>query len=183
MMILDIFKYFGQFPQRQAVLDLFFSNRSEMAGYASLKAYIETMSIHSRIPSISGFAFGENEASVKKHVLDLTGTFMYVDFGELSTTRDQKNSITNTFRMGVTIAMKTGVTLDAIEYAIASDETMKLVQSMLQLMTSDQAENAWIKELSSDYETVPFDAPDWQAHGWTILFNRKGADMLNVKNL
>ena len=183
MIILDLFKYFAQFPERQAVLDLFFSNRSGLSGYGSLKTYVETMPVHSRIESITGFAFGENEASVKRHVLDLTGTFMYVDFGDLSTSRDQRNSIRNTFKVAVTVAMKTGGSLDAVEYAIASDETMKLVQSLLQMMNADQSESSWLKELSNQYEIVPFDAPEWQSHGWSILFDRVGADMLNIKKL
>lgn len=183
MIIVDILKYFAQFPLQGGVLNMFSNGRSDIAGYTELLSEMKTMPKYSRLPQITNYVFGENNDSVKSRVLGFDGTFLYVDYGELHSQRDKVNSIEDTFKMAVTIATKISSTLDHIELAIISDTDFFLIKNLIQMLLSDQTEISWLKEISKGYSIVPFDAPDWNAFGWTLLFDREGKDMLDIKSM
>jgi hypothetical protein len=182
-MILDILKYFAKYPTRAAVIAAFSNGRSDFSTYATLMAYINNMSDHSRLPDVKGFVFGENYDAVKAHIHQLTEIYLYVDYGELNSSRDAKNAIHDVFKMGATIAMKIPNNYDQIECALASEQCLTIIRDMVRLILADQKEIPWLKEIGTDYTIVPFDAKEFSSYGWTLLFERKGADMLNIKNL
>jgi len=182
-MIIDILKYFGKFPAKTAILDIFSRGRSDLPAYAVLKTYFENAPVHSLIPEIEGFLFGENEDSVKTHVGKLHGIYLFVDYGDLSSSRNAKNSIEDDFQMALTIAMKLPEAYDQVECAIASEECLKHIITLIQIILDDQKEVSWLKELSNNYTIIPFDSKNFSSYGWTLQMNRKGADMLNIKNI
>ena len=105
--IINLFLYFARFPQRQGVLDIFNKDRSEIPGYDSLKSLVEAMTEAPVHPEVCGFVFGPNFYSVKTCVSQLTGYYLFVDYGDIKTETDKSNRIADTFQVAVTIAGKT----------------------------------------------------------------------------
>lgn len=105
--IIDLFLYFARFPQRQGVLDIFNKGRSEIPGYDSLKSLVESMTDTPVLPEVRGFVFGPNFDAVKTCVSQLTGYYLFVDYGDIKTETDKSNRIADTFQVAATIAGKT----------------------------------------------------------------------------
>lgn len=183
MILLDVFKYFAKFPLRKAVQDAFASGKSSFSGYDPIKAYVEEMSEHSIFPSITGFIIGADEESVLKQLNSVNGTFMFFDYGEIGASKDARNCIQNSWVLAITIANKLSTDCDIIEFALNSDLMLSFIRDILVKIELDQKEKPWLKELSNSYQLVPFNVKERNSHGWTLVFTREGADMLNIKNL
>lgn len=183
MIILDIFKYFAQFPKKENVLKLFSNGKSSLPGYSELLAFITNMTVHSRIPSLTGFVFGADEEVIKMQVDKCEGFILFVDYGEINAGTDSRNSIQNNWKMAITIMGKLSSEVDPVENALNSESALSIARSILSMMLADQTECSWLKELSKSYYLAPFDHKGWSCHGWSVVFEREGADMLNLKNL
>jgi len=183
MIIQDIFKYFAQFPVKANVLKLFANGKSSLAGYGELMTFITNMAIHTRIPSLTGFVFGSDEEVIKLQIDKCAGNIMFVEYGEINAGTDNRNSIKNNWKMAFTIMAKQSTDADPIEVALNSESTLSIARSILSMMLADQTECSWLKELSKSYYLAPFDHKGWSCHGWSVVFEREGADMLNLKNL
>jgi hypothetical protein len=183
MIILDIFKYFAQFPLKDGVLRLFSNGKSQMVGYSSLLASIIEMPKHSRIQSLTGFVFGPDEDTIKMQIDKCEGYILFVDYGEINSSTDSKNSIQNNWKMAFTVMGKITGGSDPVEYALHSESTLSIAKNILSMIHSDQAESSWLKELSKSYYLAPFEHKGWSCRGWSVVFDREAADMLNIKNL
>lgn len=182
-MILDVFKYYAQFPKLEGVKEIFANGEGASPLYAQLKEYMDNMPVHSRIPEIDGYVFGQSYDDVKAHIGKLTGSYLFVDFGSVLSNRDQRNSIQETFELAVTIASKIPAATDLVEIAITTDRLLRLTNKLRAFQINDRAKHPWMKELSNKHSIIPFVAPEFSSIGWTITFAREGADMLDVKEL
>lgn len=100
-MILDVFKYYAQFPKLEGVKEIFANGKSEYPLYTQLEDYIDNMSSHSLIPEIDGYVFGQSYDDVKAQIGKLTGSYLFVDFGSFTSNRGSTvNSIQETFGIG-----------------------------------------------------------------------------------
>lgn len=183
MILLDVFKYFAKFPLKRSVQDAFASGKSSFSGYDPIKVYVDEMPEHSLIPSITGFIIGADDEYVLKQLNNTNGIFLFFDYGEVSASRDTRNCIQNSWVLAITIANKISTDCDTIEFALNSDQMLSIVRDILVKIESDQIETPWLKELSNSYQLVPFNVKERNSYGWTLLFTREGADMLNIKNM
>lgn len=182
-MILDVFKYYAQFPRLEGVLGIFANGESDLPLYMQLKEYIHAMPLHSRIPEIDNYVFGQSYDDVKSQIGKLTGSYLFVDFGSVMSTRDQRNSLQESFELAITIASKIPDTADLVEIAIITDRLLQLINKLRACQISDRTKHPWLKELSDKHNITPFVAPEFSSIGWTIIFTREGTDILNVKEL
>lgn len=182
-MILDVFKYYAQFPKLSGVKEIFANGKSDSPLYAQLQEMIEKMPLHDRIPEIDSYVFGQSFEGVKAQIGKLTGTYLFVDFGSLVSNRDLRNSLQETFELAVTIASKISDMADLVEIAIVSDELLQLTNKLRAFQLKDRSSHPWLKEISDKHNVVPFVAPEFASIGWTITFTREGTDMLQVKDL
>ncbi|MCD7937069.1 MAG: hypothetical protein LUG98_09445 [Tannerellaceae bacterium] len=180
-MIIDIFKYYAGFPKQDGVTSLFVSGRSENNTYKQLLQELQESAIHSRLPEIDHYVFGGSYEAVKTYIDNLSGIYLFVEFGEFSSTR-QRGSIHDTFRIAVTIAGKKNDQTDLVELALLSDQTLRLIHRLRVLQFTDQAKHPWLKEISDQHSIHPFEFKDFDSTGWTILFNREGTDMLGLND-
>lgn len=181
-MILDIFKYYAQFPNLSGVQDLFVNGKSSSPVYAQLLEAVKQLPLHDRLPEINHYVFGQSYDDVKAQVDKISGTYLFVEFGDIDSKRDQRNTITDTFQIAVTVASKVVSNSDLIEIAIISEETLQIINQLRILQFSDQSKHPWLKEISEKHRIVPFVAKEFSSIGWTMIFNREGADMLNLKD-
>lgn len=179
-MILDVFKYYAGFPKLEGVKSIFAQGRSDRLQYSKLQEFVDNMAVHSRL-NIDNYVFGQSYDAVKARIDQLLGTYLFVEFGEFNSIRDNRNSIQDKFRIAVTIAGKTDSSSDLVELAIISQETLQLIHQLRVLQFKDQEKHPWLKEISDQHSIEPFVAKEFSSIGWTIIFNREGTDMLELK--
>lgn len=184
-MILNLFRYFAKFPELSGVLTIFNNGESTLSEYSSLKAELEAFPLHSLISEIQHYVFGQSFEGVKKRIDSLSGTFLFVDFGEFSSTRDQRNSIHDTQKLAVTVAMKVPTSSDLVEEAIISEKTLQLINILRARMIDDsqKTDAPWLKKLSDAHDIIPFVAPELASLGWSMRFDSEGADLFAIKDL
>lgn len=180
-MILDLFKYYAQFPDIKGVESIFANGRSDSQLYTELLNSISTMPVHSRIPGIQNYVFGQSYDAVKHRIDNISGTYLFLDFGEFSSTRDQRNTIHDSFDLATTIASKVSSNSDLVELAIVSEQTLQLAHQLRVLQYEDQKQHPWLKEIANQHTIIPFVAREFSSIGWTITYKREGADILHLK--
>lgn len=183
MIILDLLKYFAKFPHKDGVLDIFYNGTSQYPQYLELKEYVSSLP-DSLVPEIQSLVFGSSLESVKARVNKITGSYLFVDFGEFSCSRDMRNSIEDSQRLAVTVAFKISTSSDIMEEAIVSDMSLQLLNQVRGCMLADsEQQERWLEKLSSDHTIVPFEAPDLSSVGWTLMFDISGSDWFNLKQV
>ena len=120
---------------------------------------------------------------VKRRIDSLTGSFLFVDFGEFHSDRTPRNSITDTQQMAATVAMKLSDAADLPEVAIATDRTLALTARLRRMLIEDASDDrfAWMEEISQQHDITPFVAPEFNSIGWTLTFTVTAADLFGVK--
>lgn len=182
-MIFEILKYYAQFPNHSKVLEIFSKGRSELPEYAALRKDIEGLSNHSRIQNLDYYIFGQSFDSVKLRVDQIiSGTYLFVEVGDIISKRDQKNNILDEVQMAVTIAAKSS-DMDMAEEAIQSRRTLAMMQQLRVAMFSDQRHTPWLKELTEACQIKPFVTKEFASIGWTLMFEREGYDLFEIKRL
>lgn len=180
-MIFDILKYYAQFPDHTRALEIFSKGRSELPEYAVLQEEFRDLPKHSRISGLDYYIFGQSFDSVKQRVDQiLSGTYLFVEIGDISSKRDERNNITDEIQMAVTIAAKSA-DCDLIEESIQSRRTLTMLHQLRRVMLSDQKEISWMKELSDSCQISPFVAREFSSVGWTLMFERRGSDLFDLK--
>lgn len=181
-MILDLFKYFAQFPAQEGVLSIFLNGSSSYGQYAELKDYVRSIS-DPYVPEIGSLVFGQDLAEVKRRIDSITGTYLFVDFGEFTSTR-LHNSFTDTQKLAVTVAEKVPDSADMVEYAIVSDKTLQLLTKVRERLLIDSHSEAcpWLERVSGSHEIIPFVAAELKSLGWTLMFESEASDLFNVKS-
>jgi hypothetical protein len=182
-MILKLFEYFAAFPARKGVIDSFTNGRSNLPFYNNLLDRIKQLPEAGRLPDIKSYVFGSDLDTVKRRVDAIAGTYLFIDFGDIESDRDARNSITDTFYIAATVAAKVAGTMDIIERAIISDITLTLANRLRAHIAADSAADSspWLQELSNRQSIIPFISPELQSVGWSILFTSAAADMFNLK--
>jgi hypothetical protein len=182
-MIFEILKYYAQFPNHSKLLEIFAKGRSDLPEYAAIQEEIKSLPKYSRIQGLDYYIFGQSFDSVKQRVDGIvSGTYLFVEIGDIMSKRDQKNNIQDEVQMAVTIAAKSAE-MDLIEEAIQSRRTLSMMQQLRVAMTSDQRNTPWLKELSSSCQIRPFVTKEFASIGWTLMFDREGSDLFDIKRL
>lgn len=180
-MILDILKTAARFPNREGVLKCFNLGDSNNTEYKDLRKDIEELP-PSLIPEIEDFVFGVDEEEVKRKINNISGTFLFVDFGDIISTYDNKGAIVDTFQISMTIARKVQrSSCDMIAEAIVFDRMLQLVADLKRTLISEKKKTPWLAQIEQDCTCSPFVARELGCIGWSLIFERKGLDLLNMK--
>lgn len=184
-MILQLFKYFARYPQKEGVLSMFANGDSSLfPQYAKLLAYIRELPDVSLVPEIENFVFGQSYDFVKQRVDAITGNYLFIDFGEFSSSRDSKNSISEQQKIAATVAMKIPDAADIVETAIASEVTLSLLAALRKhlIRESISEDFPWMEKISDKHDIIPFVSPEFKSIGWTLMFTSTAADLFDVKS-
>ena len=181
MIIIELLKYFAKMPEREGVLDVFANGRSTEDGYRELQRFVHLLS-SPLVPGIQHFVFGQSLEAVKQRVNKVSGTYLFVDFGEFESSRDQRNSITDKQRLAVTVAKKMKNSADIIEEVLASDRCLHLLNDVRACMLADSQKHSWLKMMSDTHSIIPFESKDLNSIGWTLMFDAEASDWFDVKS-
>ncbi|MDR2917629.1 MAG: hypothetical protein LBV74_22790 [Tannerella sp.] len=184
-MILKLFEYFARFPERAGVISAFANGKSDLPFYNELLGRVKMLPDNSLMPDIKHYVFGADMDTVKRRVDSVTGTYLFIDFGEIDSERNDKNSIQDSLRMAATIASKVSDVTDIVERAIISDITLTLINELRARIYTDSSRDKtpWLQELSFKHSITPFVVPELSSVGWSVVFTSEGSDILNLKSM
>lgn len=182
-MIKEQFLYFAQYPSRNGILAMFTNGRSHFESYNTLVAELSQLPQTSRVPEIDNYVYGQSFEELQARIDKCIGSFLFVDYGEMSMTANNHNTYELTQRLAVTVAFKMPNRSDAAEYMLASDKTLSLLSKVHAAMLAD-ADKGNIEWLSrgelARAEYVPFVATELHSVGWTLMLSCVAPDTLQI---
>lgn len=182
-MIKEQFLYFAQYPSRNGILAMFTNGTSHFESYNTLVAELSQLPQTSRVPEIDNYVYGQSFEELQARIDKCIGSFLFVDYGEMSMTANHHNTYELTQRLAVTVAFKMPNRSDAAEHMLASDKTLTLLSKVHAAMLAD-ADKGNIEWLSrgelSRAEYVPFVASELHSVGWTLMLSCIAPDTLQI---
>lgn len=182
-MILQLFKYFARYPKKEGILSMFANGESPYPEYAALMEYVNRLPEEPLLPDIENFVFGQSYDDVKKRVDSITGNYLFIDFGEFSSTRDSRNSISDVQKLAVTVAVKIPDNADIMEVCIASDKTLILLAACRKILVEDSEKDRlpWRGKIVHQQDIIPFVSPEFKSIGWTLMLSSETSDLFDIK--
>ena len=146
-----------------------------------VRSYFRTL--QEEFPEIKYFAFGVDEQTLRERVSTFDDYYMFVDYGEFDSNRDDKNRLIDSWQLAVTVAQplasRTLLPDEVDEYHLQSFEITARIRAR---MLEQQHSHPWLQYLSDNHGIAPFIAPEiCRSVGHSILFQLKGLDLLSVK--
>ena len=178
----DTFEYFAKFPDHTGVMKSF--NLTESSHfeeeYAAFKDRILSLEEHSIVPGIKDYVFGADEELAKNRIQDITGFYLFVDYGNLTIDRDQHRTKKEEFLIAITVAIPLKPeSIDHVEAMLYADMTLDFIRQIEERMISDSRDNPYLQHLTFPNEITRFFARELQnSTGFTMLFSQQGIGMM-----
>lgn len=183
-MLLDLFEYFAKFPASAGVTKgIANKGESRMEEYATVLKAIKNLPEKELVPEIENYVYGQSFDELKQRIDKLTGSFLFVDYGEVDMQSDGRRSFQCTQRIAVTVAIKLPAHADMLERVIANDRTLQMLSKVHARILADVETEGlyWMdRESITTCEIIPFVSAELQSYGWTLMLNATGADVLGV---
>lgn len=181
-LIKDLFFFFARFPQKQGVLSLFNQGRSETEGYDTWMDQVKALPDVPLMPDIKHFVFGVDESAVRARITALDDFFLFVDYGQIASEKNQIGSRIDSFYIAFTVAYPTRPTsTDLAERALQSDKALNLLCEMRCMMIAEEKCIPWLKNFEADHVITPWYSKDMPSFGWTAVIERQGTNLLVSK--
>ena len=131
-MLLDLFTYFAKFPASAGITKGIATKGESrsMEEYATVLSMLGNMQEKELVPEIENYVYGQSFDELKQRIDKLTGSFLFVDYGEVDMQSDGRRSFECTQRIAVTVAMKLPNTSDMLERIIANDRTLQMLSKI-----------------------------------------------------
>lgn len=186
-MLLDLFTYFAKFPASEGITKgIATKGESSMEEYATVLGELSNMQDKELVPEIENYVYGQSFDELKQRIDKLTGSFLFVDYGEVDMQSDDCRSFECTQRIAVTVAMKLPNTSDMLERIIANDRTLQMLSKIHARIMADaeREELYWMNRDSvANCEIIPFVSAELQSYGWTLMLSATGADILDTHRI
>lgn len=186
-MLLDLFTYFAKFPQNSGIIKgIATKGESSMEEYATTLDILDKMEEKELVPEIQNYVYGQSFDELKQRIDKLTGSFLFVDYGEVDMQDDGHRSFECTQRIAVTVAQKLSSNADMLERVIVNDRTLQMLSKVhARIMADVETEGLyWMdRESITNCEIIPFVSAELQSYGWTLMLSAKGADILDTHHL
>ena len=182
-MIKEQFLYFAQYPSRNGILAMFTNGTSHFESYNTLVAELSQLPQTSRVPEIDNYVYGQSFEELQARIDKCIGSFLFVDYGEMSMTANNHNTYELTQRLAITVAFKMPNRSDAAEYMLASDKTLSLLSKVhaAMLADADKGNIEWLSRAElARAEYVPFVATELHSVGWTLMLSCVAPDTLQI---
>ena len=171
----EIFTYFAKFPLKAGVLKMF--NRADSGrfpSYITLKNQVTNLDPHSLIPEIQDFVFGIDEKSIKDRIEKITGTYLFVDYGNIASLADDLKRRTDEILIAITVATPLHTnSLDMVEQILLADQALDHLMSIMAIMRQDSRCSPFVKQLTFPVEITPFLARELSdSAGWTMVVKK-----------
>lgn len=181
--LIDIFLFFARFPERDGIFGAFNKGESNLKAYNEIKFKLQDMAEHS-LTDIKHYIFGANFDAVRSRVNNIASgeDYLFVDFGEIECSTDQRNRMNDSARLAVTVAFRVSdFSADIIEQMLYFEAGLKKITAIRNHILTEQKCHPWLKNISEKHTFIPFVSPDFASIGWTMLFNRDGYNSFGFK--
>ena len=159
-MLLDLFTYFAKFPQNSGIIKgIATKGESSMEEYATTLDILGKMEEKELVPEIQNYVYGQSFDELKQRIDKLTGSFLFVDYGEVDMQDDGHRSFECTQRIAVTVAQKLSSNADMLERVIVNDRTLQMLSKVhARIMADVETEGLyWMdRESITNCEIIPF---------------------------
>lgn len=186
-MLLDLFTYFAKFPQNSGIIKgIATKGESNMEEYATTLDILGKMEEKELVSEIQNYVYGQSFDELKQRIDKLTGSFLFVDYGEVDMQSDGHRSFECTQRIAVTVAQKLSSNADMLERVIVNDRTLQMLSKVhARIMADVETEGLyWMdRESITNCEIIPFVSAELQSYGWTLMLSARGADILDTHHL
>ena len=166
-MLLDLFTYFAKFPQNSGIIKgIATKGESSMEEYATTLDILGKMEEKELVPEIQNYVYGQSFDELKQRIDKLTGSFLFVDYGEVDMQDDGHRSFECTQRIAVTVAQKLSSNADMLERVIVNDRTLQMLSKVhARIMADVETEGLyWMdRESITNCEIIPFVSAELQA--------------------
>ena len=186
-MLLDLFTYFAKFPASAGVTrGIATKGESSMEEYATVLSMLGNMQEKEKelVPEIENYVYGQSFDELKQRIDKLTGSFLFVDYGEVDMQSDGRRSFECTQRIAVTVKLPN--TSDMLERIIANDRTLQMLSKIHARIMADaeREELYWMdRDSVANCEIIPFVSAELQSYGWTLMLSATGADILDTHRM
>lgn len=179
----NTFEYFAKFPLHAGVMKSFNVTTSTHFAqeYAAFRATIQNLPEHSILPGIEDYVFGVDEDLAKKRIQELSGFYLFVDYGSLTTERDQYRVKNDSLLIAITVAIPIKPeSIDNIEAVLYADQALDYLRQIRSRMLTDSRDSPFLQQLTFPNEITPFFARELQnSTGFTMLFSREGIGLID----
>lgn len=171
-LIQDVFTYFAKFPLKEGVLKNFNKAESYYGDYPTFKDSITNMVIHFLVPTIKEFVFGVDESVVRKRIGEVSGMYLFVDYGNIQYSQDHLKRNISEFHLAITVAIPIDPeNIDYAEQVLVPDYCHAALQEIKNHMQADNT--PFVKQLEFPNEMTPFVARELHnSVGWTLIFRK-----------
>ena len=177
----EILVYFAKFPLKSGAISLFNRDTSgRFASYAGLKSQIAGLNPHSLVPGITDYIIGLDEKTIGERISSVTGSYLFVDYGHISSDRDGYQRQNDKILIALTVATPLiKGSMDLVEQILLSDENLNLLLQIRDIMKLDSKCSPFVQQLSFPNEITPFFARELSdSTGWTMVFQKTGIQLV-----
>jgi hypothetical protein len=176
--LIDIFKYFARFVGRTGVMRNFSAGKGNL--YDDLKTFCVALPETGNFPEIDDYVFGVNETSVEKRINNVSGIYLFIDYGNFSTVESDKKVKTDELHLAVTVAKPLNIeTVDLADEVILADRLLNIIRKIRTELIHDKSD-CFVRRLKFPSEITPWYAREFNnSTGWTMIFKLSGIDILS----
>lgn len=172
-----IFLYFAKYPATTAV-SKFFTKGSGDTAYNTLKT-AATAAAAGKYPAITDYIFGVNEESVTRRISQVKGIYLFIDYGNITSSTDRVGTKSDTFSVAVTVAKPISAgALDLAQEVLLSEDLLQIISAIRKDLREDES-NSLMEYILFPNDITPFYARELSnSYGWTLMFQVRGVDMI-----
>lgn len=178
----ETFLYFAKFPALAGVQRNFniSEGNSDFSGYDTFLNEVSNLATHSLIPGIVEYVFGVDELLVKKRIEDITGVYLFVDYGNITTVKNDIGNRLSEFVVAVTVARPIKQDdMDFSESVLLGDLMLSYLATIKEQMETDSPLCKAVREITFPVEITPwFSRELFNSTGWTMLFTKTGTNLV-----
>lgn len=174
----EIFLYFAKYIHTSVMERIFTKAAADGSPYRLLRE--KAMATAEGIfPEITDYIFGVDEETVRQRISYVRGTYMFVDYGNISSSEDSRSVKSDEFNLAVTIARpRSSASVDMAEEILLADSLLQIVAAIRNDMRRDDSDS-FVQRLMFPHDIIPFFAAELSnSSGWTLMFKMKGVDWL-----
>lgn len=179
-MITPLFIYFAQYPSRQGTLALATKGTSTLPDYALLIDALNALGDDRRIAGLDHYVFAQDIDDIAQRIDRLTGSFLFVDYGDIRLTANHPRHALAQQRIAATIAQRIPDSADPLERLIHSQQALDMLRTLHAHIVNDAEDGTPPLHLSRDTildaDITPFASPELHAYGWTLLLEMKNEE-------
>lgn len=174
----SVFLFFARYPDHIGVMKNF-NKTSPPKNYVDFQKEARELPLKNLLPEISDYVFGVTDAAVKKRIQAITGTYLFVDYGNIRTTRNDQKVKTDSLDISVTIAKPLSSNfIDAMEEILMVDRHLELLSTIREDMLLNK-EDPFVKLLTFPTEILPFSSAELNnSYGFSMIFQLQGVQMI-----